>query len=198
MKKQTVNAAVEFAAVLSASAAAMVTAHIKSDVVSDGKKVKAVDAIQSCGITSTLLESVKNGGCKETRESVSNAIVLGFPANAQKLLATGTKGMSEKNKEVKKYWQQQIGSKIATYRHQLKLREGVETTRGAQTPDGETDKDAETNSDGSVKSAKTVIIEALLKAKTRAQKEDAPDFDVTKLVKAIDVALSIAGHVETE
>jgi hypothetical protein len=64
---------------------------------------------------------------------IKPAIVLGFSATIQTLLATDTKSLDEGKKMTKRYWQQQIGSKIKDLKAALVRREAAEDSTPRQT-----------------------------------------------------------------
>lgn len=89
----------------------------------DNAKVKAVDSLYADGVTADMLKAPAKGESTVLFDSVKVSIVLGFTATVQALLKKDTKGLSEAQKESKRYWQQQIGSKLKDLRNALSRRE---------------------------------------------------------------------------
>jgi len=101
------------------------------------KMASSVDAIVAAGGRSTdfISPKAKDGlstASPESFEAVNAAIVAGFSARVQKLLAAPTKALSETDKSDKRYWQQQIGARRNDFKRALEKREGVADTRAAQ------------------------------------------------------------------
>jgi hypothetical protein len=89
----------------------------------DNSKVKAIDALFADGVTSAMLAAPAKGESTVLFDSVKVSIVMGFTVATQALLKKDTKGLSEAKKEEKRYWQQQIGSKMKDLRNALTRRE---------------------------------------------------------------------------
>ena len=89
----------------------------------DKAKTKAIDALHADGVTSEMLKAPEKGESTVLFDSVKVSIVLGFTAQIQALLKKDTKGLSEQQKGDKRYWQQQIGSKLKDLRNALASRE---------------------------------------------------------------------------
>jgi hypothetical protein len=89
----------------------------------DNAKVKAVDSLHADGVTAAMLVAPAKGESTVLFDSVKVSIVLGFTSTVQALLKKDTKGLSEAQKESKRYWQQQIGSKLKDLRNALARRE---------------------------------------------------------------------------
>jgi len=89
----------------------------------DNAKVKAIDALFADGVTSAMLMAPAKGESTVLFDSVKVSIVLGFTAQVQALLKKDTKGLSEAQKETKRFWQMQIGSKTKDLRKALASRE---------------------------------------------------------------------------
>ena len=89
----------------------------------DNAKTKAVDLLYADGVTAAMLVAPEKGEPTVLFDSVKVSIVLGFTAQVQALLKKDTKGLNEKQKENKRYWQQQIGSKMKDLRNALTRRE---------------------------------------------------------------------------
>lgn len=89
----------------------------------DNAKLKAVDSLHADGVTAAMLVAPAKGESTVLFDSVKISIVMGFTATVQALLKKDTKGLSEAQKESKRYWQQQIGSKLKDLRNALTRRE---------------------------------------------------------------------------
>jgi hypothetical protein len=89
----------------------------------DNAKVKAIDSLYADGVTAEMLKAPEKGESTVLFDSVKVSIVLGFTATIQALLKKDTKGLKEAQKSEKRYWQQQIGSKLKDLRNALASRE---------------------------------------------------------------------------
>lgn len=92
-------------------------------IAADKAKTKAVDSLHADGVTADMLEAPAKGESTVLFDSVKVGIVLGFTAANQALLKKDTKTLSEQQKSDKRYWQQQIGSKLKDLRKALRIRE---------------------------------------------------------------------------
>ena len=109
------------------------------------KMQSSVDAIAAAGGLSTDFISPKSKdglstASPEKFEGINAAIVAGFSARVQKLLAAPTKALSETDKADKRYWQQQIGARRNDFKRALEKREGATDNRAAQQPKSPEDK----------------------------------------------------------
>jgi fructose-1,6-bisphosphatase len=109
------------------------------------KMQSSIDALAAGGMRSTDFVSPKSKGKVSTSspekiEAINAAIVAGFSARVQKLLAAPTKALSETDKADKRYWQQQIGARRADFEKGLAKREGVADNRAPQQPKSPEDK----------------------------------------------------------
>jgi hypothetical protein len=94
--------------------------------------IKAVDSLHADGVTAAMLKAPDKGESSVLFKSVKVSIVLGFTAAVQTLLVKDTKTLTDAKKEDKRYWQQQIGSKMKDLRAALARREKQnETSDGA-------------------------------------------------------------------
>lgn len=93
----------------------------------DNAKVKAIDALYADGVTADMLKAPEKGESTVLFDSVKVSIVAGFTTAVQALLKKDTKGLNEAQKETKRYWQQQIGSKLKDLRNALARREAQGT-----------------------------------------------------------------------
>jgi hypothetical protein len=109
------------------------------------KMQSSIDALVSAGMRSTDFVSPKSKdglstASPEQFEAINAAIVAGFSARTQKLLAAPTKALSETDKSDKRYWQQQIGARRNDFKRGLEKREGVNDNRAPQQPKSAEDK----------------------------------------------------------
>lgn len=89
----------------------------------DNAKVKAVDGLFADGVTAAMLVAPEKGESTVLFDSVKVSVVLGFTATVQALLKKDAKGLSDEQKQAKRYWIQQIGSKMKDLRNALTRRE---------------------------------------------------------------------------
>jgi hypothetical protein len=93
----------------------------------DNAKVKAIDSLHADGVTADMLKAPEKGESTVLFDSVKVSIVMGFTTAVQALLKKDTKGLNDAQKENKRYWQQQIGSKLKDLRNALARREAQGT-----------------------------------------------------------------------
>ena len=86
---------------------------------------KAADALQAQGIMSEMLVAPKKGEDRTLYAEVCAAVIMGFTQTVQDLLVKETKSLNETQKADKRYWQQQIGSKVKDLRNMLARRESA-------------------------------------------------------------------------
>lgn len=98
----------------------------------DKAKTKAVDSLHADGVTADMLKAPGKDEPRALYDSVCIGIVTGFTANVQALLKKDTKSLSEQQKGDKRYWQQQIGSKLKDLRNALARREAASESGGAE------------------------------------------------------------------
>ncbi len=134
-----------------------------------------VDAMIADGITLEHFAAKGVGDESGFRPALKDAIVAAFPKRAKNLLATPTKNLSVKSKADKKYWQQQVGSKIGDFKAAFKRRVNPKTGSGAN---------ARTND-------VTFLVERLVACSKRLQKTEEAAFDVTKVDDLIVKALKL-------
>lgn len=104
-----------------------------STIKADKSKVKAIDALFADGVTADMLKAPGKDEPRSLYDSVQVSIVTGFAANVQALLRKDVKSLSETQKAERRYWQQQIGSKLKDLRNALSRREAqAEGSDGAE------------------------------------------------------------------
>jgi hypothetical protein len=74
--------------------------------------LKVVDNLQADGIKSHMIATEKKGGKVEIRESVRDAVTMGFTKTEQALLKKEAKSLDDTEKATKRYVQQQVGSML--------------------------------------------------------------------------------------
>ena len=91
----------------------------------EGKQTTMVDALVADGVVAEMLLSKDNQFDSDLTDSVKSAIVLGFSKSAQSLLAFTTaeaKKLPDAKKADRRYWHQQVGSKLKDLRNALNRR----------------------------------------------------------------------------
>ena len=117
--------------VIGAKTADLITASTKKQLGVASSKKQTLDALQADKVKSFMLDAPAKGQKPAYPELVNQirvAIVSAFDADLQVLLKKEAKTLSDVEKGVKRYWQQQIGSEFAYYRRELKKREDREIT----------------------------------------------------------------------
>ena len=87
--------------------------------------VKAVDSMFADGVTAAMLTAPSKGESTAFYDTVKVSIAAGFTVATQALLKKDTKGLNDTQKDNKRYWQQQIGSKLKDLRNALTRRESL-------------------------------------------------------------------------
>lgn len=98
---------------------------ISSDLATNKRWVKAVDALRADGIMSHMIATEKKGGKPEIREAVRDAVVMGFSKAEQALLAKDPKSLDDSEKANKRYVSQQVGSKLGEVERRLAKAEAL-------------------------------------------------------------------------
>ena len=145
----------------------------------DNAKLKAVDSLHADGVTAAMLVAPAKGESTVLFDSVKVSIVMGFTATVQALLKKDTKGLSEAQKESKRYWQQQIGSKLKDLRNALSRREAINAA-------GESDGAGADKS--TWESTKRKVLSEMI---AQAQKKEASTIkDISAFIKDLQSALA--------
>jgi hypothetical protein len=143
----------------------------------DNAKVKAVDALYADGVTADMLKAPEKGESTVLFDSVKVSIVMGFTTAVQALLKKDTKGLNDAQKENKRYWQQQIGSKLKDLRNALARREAQGTESGGAGADKST-----------WESTKRKVLSEMI---AQAQKKESTTIkDISAFVKDLQSALA--------
>ena len=130
---------------LAANVSAAITAAVAAVEGASRKLTSSIDTLVSAGMRSTDFISPKSKDGASTAspeqfEAINAAIVAGFTARGQKLIAAPTKGLSDQDKAEKRYLQQQIGARRNDFKRGLEKREGKADERAAQQPKSPEDK----------------------------------------------------------
>jgi hypothetical protein len=143
----------------------------------DKAKTKAIDSLHADGVTAVMLEAPAKGESTVLFDSVKVSIVSGFTVAIQGLLKKDSKTLSEQQKSDKRYWQQQIGSKLKDLRRALTIREA----QGQESDGAGADKS----------SWESMKRKALSEIITQAQKKDASKIkDISAFIKDLQSALA--------
>ena len=120
--------------VIASAVAQAITSDVQLLVKGQKARGKALDVMQAEGITPDMLTAPDKGADRTLYDSICRAVIAGFSATAQAMLAGEAKALKTigedqakanrdtKCRENRKYWQQQIGSKIKDYRKGLERR----------------------------------------------------------------------------
>lgn len=122
-----------------------ITAGVSAIESASRKLQSSVDALFAGGMRSTdfISPKSKDGGSTaspEMFEAINAAVVAGFTARVQKLLAAPVKSLSDADKADRRYWQQQIGARRNDFKSALEKREGKTAERAAQASKSATEK----------------------------------------------------------
>lgn len=148
-----------------------------STIKADKSKVKAIDALFADGVTAEMLKAPGKDEPRALYDSVQISIVTGFAANVQALLKKDVKSLSETQKTERRYWQQQIGSKLKDLRNALSRREAADSDSDGAGADKST-------WEATKRKALTDII-------TQAQKKEASTIkDMAAFIKDLQSALA--------
>jgi hypothetical protein len=136
--------------VISTAIATAITADVQVDVKRGKTRGKTLDLMQADGYTPEMLTAPAKDADRTFYDSVCRAVVAGFSAAAQAMLAGEAKALKTigedqarvnrdtKCRENRKYWQQQIGSKIKDYRKGLERRIAEAEAKAEGEAEGET------------------------------------------------------------
>jgi hypothetical protein len=95
---------------------------VAKKLAADKSTALVVDALIADGVEPDMMRAPKKDGDRTFYASLESAVIAGFTATAQALLKKETKTLSDAQKSDKRYWQQQIGSKIKDFRNALQRR----------------------------------------------------------------------------
>jgi hypothetical protein len=113
-----------FAPALSDASLAGIKGYVAKSLETDRAKKKAIDSLIADGVTPDHLVAPKKGQDRLFFDGVLKpAVVMGFSTTVQTLLATDTSKLNEVQKTEKRYWIQQISSKIKDIRRAMLKRQ---------------------------------------------------------------------------
>ena len=152
---------------------------VSKRLTSDTAMTTAVDILYSGGFPAAFCKSPKKDAegneptveHKEAYAALKVAVVAGFTETRRKLLDTPTKALSEKQKDTKRFWQQQIGARVGDFHAQLQRREDV--ANGVTNP-------------RTAKSVETYSSEALVALKKRWESADSAEFDLVVALEKLE------------
>ena len=107
---------------VSKQAAQVIAKAVAKKLEVDKATAMVLDALQADGVTPEMMFAPKKDQDRTFYASLEGAVIAGFTATAQALLKKETKTLSDDQKVAKRYWQQQIGSKIKDFRNALQRR----------------------------------------------------------------------------
>jgi hypothetical protein len=128
---------------LSAATLTAIKADVSKDLLAKRAGLKVIDSLVADGITHTMMVAPKKGDDRTFYASLEAAVVAGFTASAQAMLSADVKTLAEideakakANRDAKckinrRYWQQQVGSKIKDYRNAVEKRNAPADEGGA-------------------------------------------------------------------
>ena len=112
------------APVLSDASLAGIKGYVSKSLETDRARKKVIDSLIADGVTPFHLIAPKKGQDRQFFDGVLKpAVVMGFSTTVQTLLATDTSSLNETQKGEKRYWIQQIGSKIKDIRRAMLKRQ---------------------------------------------------------------------------
>lgn len=153
-----------------------VKGFVSAATTAEKKKVGMADTLHAEGVTAAMCTAPAKGEDRTFFDSLKAAVVLGFTAQVQALLAKPTKGLTDQQKSDKRYWQQQIGARVNDIARALAKRE-------AQDEDGDGANNTSTWEDRT-KKVLTAIVDAVQK------KEGVNIVDVGAFVRDLKAAVA--------
>ena len=158
-----------------------VSKAVASSILADKHGTAAIDSLIADGFDKpTDFVSPKSQGSTVSVEefnAINDAIVLGFSADIQRLLAKPVKSLTDAQKTTRRYWQQQIGAKRNDFKR------GMQRRIDAASPDGG--------------ASRTRTIDEWFRdmandgIKKCRNAEEAP-FDIADMIKACEAVLKLA------
>lgn len=162
-------------AVISAVAASAIKTYVDKSITASRAMAKVVDTLIADGIAPEMLEAPKKDQDRTFYDSVCGAVIAGFTTTVQSLLAKETKSLSDEQKGEKRYWQQQIGSKVKDIRNSLKRRLA---------------KDEESDGANSTSTLESRLVRDLGKYVAQLQKVEGFKGDVAGVIKDLQSAIA--------
>jgi gas vesicle protein len=112
------------ALVLSDSSLAGIKGYVAKSLETDRARKRVIDSLIADGVTPAHLVAPKKGQDRQFFDGVLKpAVVMGFSSTVQTLLETDTNKLNEVQKSDKRYWSQQINSKIKDIRRAMLKRQ---------------------------------------------------------------------------
>ena len=152
---------------------------VEAGIRADRATTRAVDLLIAEGFDKpTDYQSPKGKESTVTPEewdALKSAVVLGFTQTVQDLLVKPTKALSEAEKANKRYWSQQINSRIGDFRKQVAKRICAESGGAGPQP---------RSTDQRVRDGLNDILKV-------CEKSEEAGFDITEMVKAVKAALKL-------
>jgi len=112
------------APVLSDASLSGIKGYVAKSLETDRAKKKVIDSLIADGVTPDHLVAPKKGQDRQFFDGVLKpAVVMGFSTTVQTLLETDTSKLNEIQKSDKRYWSQQINSKIKDIRRAMLKRQ---------------------------------------------------------------------------
>lgn len=174
------------AVILSAATGKLISDYTNQEIKTQKTLAFALDALQAEGVKSSML--VSKTGSADLIDQVKRYIVAGFAADIQKLLAmdiagikeepndalgrTAPKGQKPTKRQLRFYWQQQIGSKLGDFRDSLERREKAAEAEAAKKA-AEAEAEAKAVAAAVAADAAKKAVEEAAKAKTAAAQKKA-------------------------
>jgi hypothetical protein len=154
----------------------VVKGYVAQATKTDKVRISMADTLHAEGVTAAMCTAPAKGEDRTFFDSLKAAVVLGFTAQVQGLLAKPTKGLTDQQKTDKRYWQQQIGARVNDITRALAKRE-------AQDEDGDGANNTSRWEDRT-KKALTAMIDAVQK------KDGVSIVDVGAFVKDLKAAVA--------
>lgn len=152
---------------------------VEAGIKADRATTRAVDLLIADGFDKpTDYQSPKGKESTVTVEEwdqLKTAVTLGFTQTVQDLLTKPTKALSESEKTNKRYWQQQINSRIGDFKKQVAKRLDAESDGAGAKPRGTDQR----------------VRDKLNEALKICEKSEDAGFDVPEMVKSIKSSLKL-------
>ena len=116
--------------VVSLATQGLLAKYVSAANSADNKRGAVIDSLWADGVRSALLDTPKNGGSKEVRDTIAAALVLGFTATERHLLDSPIKSLKDHQKINRRLLQQKLGARTIDIKKALKRREEIEATGG--------------------------------------------------------------------
>ena len=202
---------------LNSELSTLITKSTAADLKSEEQRFALLCSMKDAGFESAInvkaCDPEKNprGATKPEREFLRDAVIKGLPKHAQEILALGKAGMkrktdgpSEKKSELTTgnwaYWNKQPASRLnkiaskldsVVWSDELPVFKNGEAVEGEFTSGWAYEKDLPSAGGNAQtpKTPRTKILEALAKAVSICEKDEAPDYDAASIKKAINAVI---------